>query len=107
MDCFGYRVEMNAMKNSCNDARLIIGLRPSRLRKDNSGKMPRRKACGAIRLAPDEWMDALSINLYDVKKVEQEIEALQWKLGQELLKLGACSHYRMGNMGKIRTRHIA
>lgn len=41
----------------------------------------------AIRLAPDEWMDALTINLYDEEN-RARIEALQWKLGQELLKLG-------------------
>jgi len=41
----------------------------------------------AIRFAPDEWMDALSINLYDETKRTQ-IESLQWRLAQQLLKLG-------------------
>jgi predicted kinase len=41
----------------------------------------------AVRLAPDEWMDALSINLYD-EACRARIEALQWKFGQALLKLG-------------------
>ena len=41
----------------------------------------------AVRLAPDEWMDALSINLYD-EASREKIEALQWKFGQALLKLG-------------------
>src|SRR5437868_5202366 len=39
---------------------------------------------GAIRFSPDEWMDALSLDLYDEGKREK-IEALQWRFGQELL----------------------
>jgi predicted kinase len=42
---------------------------------------------GAIRFCPDEWMDALSINLYDERK-RGEIEALQWALARKLLGLG-------------------
>ncbi len=42
---------------------------------------------GAIRLAPDEWMEALAINLHD-ESTRERIEALQWKLGQDLLRLG-------------------
>lgn len=42
---------------------------------------------GAVRLAPDEWMDALGINLHDEEK-RGRIEALQWSLGQDLLRLG-------------------
>ena len=41
----------------------------------------------AIRLCPDEWMDALSINLYDERK-RGEIEALQWALARKLFGLG-------------------
>jgi predicted kinase len=43
--------------------------------------------CRAVRLCPDEWMEALSLNLYDEKK-RAEIEALQWNLAQSLLALG-------------------
>jgi len=42
---------------------------------------------GAIRFSPDEWMDALSLDLYDEDR-RGKIEALQWKLGQELLTHG-------------------
>ena len=42
---------------------------------------------GAIRFSPDEWMDALSLDLYDEGRREK-IEALQWKLGHKLLTLG-------------------
>jgi predicted kinase len=41
----------------------------------------------AVRLAPDEWMDALSIDLYD-EASRGKVEALQWEFGQALLKLG-------------------
>jgi predicted kinase len=39
---------------------------------------------GAIRFSPDEWLDALSINLHR-EDVRGKMEALQWKLAQELL----------------------
>jgi len=42
---------------------------------------------GAVRFCPDEWMDALSLNLWDEEK-RGRIETLQWKLGQELLARG-------------------
>jgi len=41
----------------------------------------------AVRLSADEWMDALSINLHR-EKTRAKVEALQWKLAQELLALG-------------------
>jgi predicted kinase len=41
----------------------------------------------AVRFSPDEWMDALSLNLWDEER-RGKIEALQWKFGQELLALG-------------------
>lgn len=41
----------------------------------------------AVRLSADEWLDALSIDLYDEEKRAQ-VEALQWTFGQELLERG-------------------
>ena len=41
----------------------------------------------AIRFSPDDWLDALSINLYR-EDVRGKMEALQWKLAQDLLTLG-------------------
>jgi predicted kinase len=38
----------------------------------------------AIRFSPDEWLDALSINLHR-EDVRGKMEALQWKLAQDLL----------------------
>ena len=54
---------------------------------------------GAVRLSPDEWMDALSINLYDEEK-RGKIEALQWKFGQELLALGLTVIIEWGTWGR-------
>lgn len=42
---------------------------------------------GAIRLCPDEWMDALAIDLYDEDR-RARIEALQWRFAQPLLASG-------------------
>jgi len=41
----------------------------------------------AVRFSPDDWMDSLSLDLYDEGR-RARIEALQWKLAQELLALG-------------------
>jgi predicted kinase len=41
----------------------------------------------AILFSPDEWMNALSLDLYDEGR-RGKIEALQWKFAQDLLALG-------------------
>jgi predicted kinase len=53
----------------------------------------------AVRFSPDEWMDALSLNLYDEEK-RGKIEALQWKFGQELLALGLIVIIEWGTWGR-------
>ncbi len=53
----------------------------------------------AIRFCPDEWMDDLSINLYD-EKTRAAIEALQWKLGQSLLQQGVTVIIEWGTWGR-------
>lgn len=86
------------MKKSNNAARLIIicGL-------PGSGKTTLAKcleeSLDAVRLSPDEWMDALSINLYD-EETRARIESLQWSLGQKLLKLGLVIIIEWGTWGK-------
>ncbi len=40
----------------------------------------------AIRFSPDEWLEALSINLHR-EEMREKIEALQWKVAQNLLAL--------------------
>jgi predicted kinase len=41
----------------------------------------------AVRFSPDEWMDSLSIDLWD-EEMRARIEALQWKIAQQLLAQG-------------------
>ncbi len=53
----------------------------------------------AIRFSPDEWMDALSMDLYD-EKTRAKIESLQWKLGQELLARGLTVIIEWGTWGR-------
>lgn len=56
-----------------------------------SGKTTRAKALesalGGVRFSADDWMDLLGIDLRD-EQSRARIEALQWKLGQQLLALG-------------------
>jgi predicted kinase len=54
---------------------------------------------GAVRFSPDEWMDALSLNLWDEEK-RGKIEALQWKVGQELLAHGLIVIIEWGTWGR-------
>ena len=53
----------------------------------------------AVRFCPDEWMDALSIDLYD-KDWRGKIEALQWKIAGELLALGLTVIIEWGTWGR-------
>jgi len=53
----------------------------------------------AIRFAPDEWMDALAVDLYDEEK-RAKVEALQWKLAQKLLTLGVNVVIEWGTWGR-------
>jgi predicted kinase len=68
-----------------------------------SGKTTHAKSLerrfGAIRFCADEWMDALSLDLYDEGKREK-IEALQWRLGQTLLALGLTIIVEWGTWGR-------
>jgi predicted kinase len=57
------------------------------------------KRLRAVRLSPDEWMDALSISLWD-EEWRGKIEALQWKFGQELLALGVTVIIEWGTWGR-------
>src|ERR1700704_2453081 len=54
---------------------------------------------GAIRFSPDEWMDALSLDLYDEARREK-IEALQWRIGQQLLAHGLTVIIEWGTWGR-------
>src|SRR5271170_393459 len=52
-----------------------------------------------VRLCPDEWMNDISLDLYDEEKREK-IEALQWSLGQRLLALGLTIIVEWGTWGR-------
>jgi predicted kinase len=54
---------------------------------------------GAVRFSADEWMEALSVNLHD-EETRGKIEALQWKLAQELLALGITVIIEWGTWGR-------
>jgi predicted kinase len=68
-----------------------------------SGKTTRAKLLEsrlrAVRLSPDEWMTALSLDLYDEER-RARIEALQWTLGQQLLALGLTVIIEWGTWGR-------
>jgi predicted kinase len=85
-------------KSPTSNGRLIIvcGL-------PGSGKTTRAKLLEirlhAIRLCPDEWMDALSLDIYDGER-RRKIEALQWQLCQQLLTLGLAVIIEWGTWGR-------
>lgn len=86
------------MESSSTGAKLIIvcglpGSGKTTLAKRLEGKLH------AVRLAPDEWMDSLSINLYD-EDMRAKIEALQWEFGQRLLRLGLVVIIEWGTWGR-------
>jgi predicted kinase len=53
----------------------------------------------AVRLSPDEWMDALSIDICDGER-RAKIEALQWQIGRQLLALGLTVIIEWGTWGR-------
>jgi predicted kinase len=68
-----------------------------------SGKTTRAKALEAslhaVRFCPDEWMESLSIDLYN-EEARGKVEALQWKLAQKLLALGLTVIIEWGTWGR-------
>lgn len=53
----------------------------------------------AIRFAPDEWMKALGVDLYDEDR-RAKIEELQWVFAQRLLTLGITVIIEWGTWGR-------
>jgi predicted kinase len=53
----------------------------------------------AIRFCPDEWMEALAIDLYD-ETTRARIEALQWRLARQLLQRGVSAIIEWGTWGR-------
>jgi predicted kinase len=86
------------MEASGGGARLIIvcglpGSGKTTLAKELESRL------GAVRFSPDEWMEALSLDIYDEERRAQ-IEALQWTLGQELLARGLTIIIEWGTWGR-------
>lgn len=86
------------MENQAASARLIIvcGL-------PGSGKTTLARALerklAAIRFCPDEWMQALSLDIYDEQR-RANIEALQWDLARKLLTQGLIVIIEWGTWGR-------
>ena len=86
------------MKESDPRARLIIVCGLPGSGKTTLAKMLEHRLQG-VRFSPDEWMNALSINIYD-EESRAKIEALQWNIGQRLLTLGQKVIIEWGTWGR-------
>jgi predicted kinase len=88
------------MECSGSDSRLIIlcGL-------PGSGKSTLGKTLEAgvhaFHFAPDEWMAAVSLDIYDEDR-RSKVEALWWKLSKELLSLRLTVIIEWGNLEALR-----
>jgi predicted kinase len=73
-------------KLTSNEARLILvcGL-PGAGKTTHARAIERQSR--AVRFAPDEWMSALNLDIYD-ESARSRIEQLQWSLCERLLTLG-------------------
>jgi predicted kinase len=56
-------------------------------------------ALSAVRFCPDEWMEKLSIDLYDEDR-RTKIESLQWEIAQNILISGGVAIIEWGTWGK-------
>ena len=52
-----------------------------------------------VRLSPDEWMAALGVDLWDAA-MRERVEALQWTMAEELLRVGATAIIEWGTWGR-------
>ncbi len=86
------------MERSGTGPRLIIVCGLPGSGKTTLAKMLERRL-RAVRFSPDDWMDALSLNIWDEER-RGKIEALQWKFGQELLALGLTVIIEWGTWGR-------
>jgi predicted kinase len=86
------------MKISSRGSRLIIVCGLPGSGKTTLATELESKLC-AVRFSPDEWMDALSVDIYD-EEMRAKIEALQWKFAQELLTLGLTVIIEWGTWGR-------
>lgn len=66
--------------------------------KTTHAKLLERKL-NAIRFCPDEWFEALSLDLYDEER-RARLEGLQWQLGRELLRRSVSVVIEWGTWGR-------
>ena len=57
------------------------------------------KQLGAVRYAPDEWLQALNLDQYDETR-RTTIESLQWQAAQAILKLGGTAIIEWGTWAR-------
>lgn len=57
------------------------------------------RSLNAVRFSADEWMDDLSVNLWD-ETMRAKIEAVQWKLARQLLGMGQAVVIEWGTWGR-------
>jgi predicted kinase len=86
------------MAESGTGSRLVIMCGLPRSGKTTLAKLLERRL-GAIRFSPDEWMEAVSVDLYD-ETTRGRIEELQWGLGKKLLALGLTIIIEWGTWGR-------
>ena len=58
-----------------------------------------RQRLGAIRMSPDDWMEAMGVNLWD-EETRAEIERLQRDLTRQLLRIGFTVIIEWGTWGR-------
>ena len=90
------KTELAGEKHSSPSLLIVCGL-------PGSGKTTHAKQVEqnlrAIRFCPDEWMEALAIDLWD-SGFRDRIEKLQWELAQEILELGHNVVIEWGTWGR-------
>lgn len=54
----------------------------------------------AVRMCPDEWIARLGLDLYD-EELRSRVEALQWQLTEQLLRLGCKVVVEWGTWARV------
>jgi predicted kinase len=54
---------------------------------------------GGVRFSPDEWMDALGIDIWDLDR-RRDIERLQWRVARDVLRGGGTAIIEWGTWSR-------